>query len=173
MTTRWLAAILVSMAWCAPAEAAAQDDHPAGEWYGYQAGLADAGAVVLMEAGLANLRICLFADSTCDNRTADRLGLSALALYGFGAPLVHALHGEWGHAGASVALRAAPVGLALVLAPRAPAAAGLAAFGGMVAAVIIDDAVLARTHPHPSQLALAPAWDPATRSRLLVLARRF
>ncbi len=146
-------------------------------WYGWQTLAMDAAWVGLL--GIAVTAIAVdpsFSDEGPTNAVAMVAGVTAVPTYLFGAPIVHAAHGHCDRAGASLALRiGAPIALAYLgsglgtLACPGKAsdtsnyhcvngATGAGALAGLVAAISVDAALLAREKVprHPS----ATGWSP-------------
>jgi hypothetical protein len=139
------------------------------EWYGYQTALSDVASVGLMFGAVATWRLCLSLGSgnggRCDNSTSDAFGWAASGVYLLGAPTIHAVHGHWDKAGLSLGIRTLPFVVGLALAPGrgggSSNAAAYTLFGGALAAMIIDDVLIAReeVQPQASTWYLAPAID--------------
>jgi hypothetical protein len=153
-------------------------------WYGYQTGVADVAALGFFAGSLATFQFCplrlsLFEDSGgaagchSDNTASDALLISGLAVYGIGAPAIHAAHGHWDKAGLSFGLRAAPL-LVGGLASKSGVGSAILV-GGVVAAMVIDDAVVANEDvaPRLPALSVVPGFDPTTRVAALVVAGAF
>jgi len=146
-------------------------------WYGWQTLATDAAWVGLV--GIAVTAIAVdpsVSDEGAPNAVAIIAMVPAVPTYLFGAPIVHAAHGHWGKAGASFALRlGAPAafgylgtGLGKLACPgnasdksnyrcvNGTSVAG--AFAGLVAAISLDAALLARESvpSHPSVGGWAP-----------------
>lgn len=81
---------------------------PERTWYGWQTLTVDAGALAILGVTQA-----LAHDSTSSYPESARW--AGLGTYVFGAPLVHAGHGNWGAAAASFSLRTLPVGSAYLM----------------------------------------------------------
>lgn len=148
-------------------------------WYGYQplvadgvaVGVATAGAVQALTESYCFTSSCV--DSPRREHTASEalLGMAA-ATFLFASPTIHATHGHWGKAAASLGLRALPIAIAVPLMsdPRPHDRTwglGVAVLlSGGLAAMIVDDAVLARepvTKPPSRILSLAPTFDTANK----------
>jgi hypothetical protein len=175
-TLRLLVALLIAVLGSpSPARAAPEESAPPSSWYGYQPALLDAGAFALTVGAFAGAPLCFWSDTSCGGspRTTTVLGLSAVALYALGGPVVHALHRQGGRAAASAAVRVAPLALAALLGPRPTAAGADTVVLGVAAAVVLDDVFLSWDRERPSTVAVVPAIDPATHARLLLLARAF
>jgi hypothetical protein len=161
---RFFAAALAALALASPARAFADDDADGAPrpirvdlreqggaprervWYGWEPLVADAAAMVSYGAGLAV--------------HGKALSDAGLGLYGAASPTIHVLHDHAGKAVASFFLRVgAPLALGVAgyaLAPSRgdgllaspsdgpPAAAQIGVAVGMLAAIAIDDALLAR-----------------------------
>lgn len=150
-------------------------------WYGYQAVIADVAVIGLTAGGGAQAlteSYCFTASCVNaprrDHTASEALLGTAAVTFLFAAPTIHALHGQWGKAAASLGLRALPVAIAVPLMsdPRPhdstwPIGAAVLLTGGL-AAMIVDDAVLARgrvnhepvTKPPSRVLSVAPTFDP-------------
>jgi hypothetical protein len=135
-------------------------------WYGYQPMLADAAVLGLLTGSFLTFRMgrfdLCFAGPRCpqtprpDNTLSNTLLISAATTFALASPTMHAMHGHWGKAGASLALRAAPLVVGVAIAGGASTGGaqdrerGLLVFGaglavvGPIAAMVIDDAFLAR-----------------------------
>jgi hypothetical protein len=102
-------------------------------WYGWQTLLADATALGVGIAGA--------------NRNELALGLTGVGIGLLGAPIIHAAHGNWEGAGASLAMRAAvpllSYGILSIDDLRTPGAALLLLGGGTIAVVAIDSSMFA------------------------------
>ncbi len=133
-----------------PVPADVAPPRPGRHWYGYQTLIVDAasGVLVLSQLGV-------------ESSNAGPVILGGIA-YGFGAPLVHAIHGHsrkfWGSFGLRLG---APVGLGLTAEAmcsssdrQSCAVAGLLI--GMVAASVIDATAIATEDVPPPTLAVAP-----------------
>jgi hypothetical protein len=98
------------------------------------------------------------------------LGTAAVTFV-FASPSIHALHGHWGKAAASLGLRAIPlaIGVPLMSDPRPHDTTwgiGLTVLvTGGLAAMIVDDAILAREPVKPPARAftVAPTFDTANK----------
>jgi hypothetical protein len=146
-------------------------------WYGWQTLAMDAAWVGLL--GIAVTAIAVdpaFNDEGAPNAVAIIAMVPAVPTYLFGAPIVHAAHGHWDRAGASLALRiGAPIvlgylgsGLGTLTCPGKASdtsnyhcvngATGAGAIAGLVAAISLDAALLARERVpnRPS----AGGWSP-------------
>jgi hypothetical protein len=139
-------------------------------WYGYQTLITDGVALGLFAGAMATLRLCISWSSnhtsSCDNHTSEMLGVSSFAVYGFGAPIVHGAHGNWGKAGISLGMRAAPIGLAAVLVSNGSEGSAPILLGSLFTVFALDSALLANeeVEPEAPSFALAPAYDPRTRA---------
>jgi hypothetical protein len=152
-------------------------------WYGYQAAIADAAAIGLAVGAVSTFKLCLRFDfdgesssgsGGCDNATSTALGVSSLAVYALGAPIIHTANGHPGKAGLSLGIRAAPFAIGLPLA----AANGGAGVGvvvvGMFTAMFIDDlAVATEVIPRPLRLAIVPSFDPQRRVGMVFVGSEF
>lgn len=141
-------------------------------WYGWQTLMLD-GAAMVMTVGAGHM-----GGSGNDDSTAQVLGVSALAVYVLGGPIVHGANDHWGKAAGSLAMRvAAPAALgalfyygseALTDCESAMFGCGLMGlFGGVLGvagAIAVDSAVIARERvpaPPPNQwVSLAPSVAP-------------
>ena len=122
----------------------AQTQPPIAErrWYGWQTLLADATAIGVGVAGA--------------NQNSLTLGLGGLGLGLLATPTIHAAHGHWARAGASLGMRAAvPLfGYATLQAGGGLGAAGGAialTAAGAIAAALVDAAVLAYDKVEPNK----------------------
>jgi hypothetical protein len=154
-------AVLLGSVPAARAADGTRPDEPASSWYGWETLLSDAGAIGLWSFA-AVLDEAKYASPSHDayQRGSDALVVGGFAVYGLGAPAIHALRGRPDAAGKSLALRLGlPVagmaaGLLVGVAscgnggddevpcPVIPAALGFIAGG--VTAMILDAAVIAR-----------------------------
>lgn len=166
-----------------PSTAAVPPTHEA-RWYGWQPLIADGAATALIVTGT----VFVVRAAASDTSESSVVLLAPLSLgvlgYLFAAPIIHWAHGRVGTGFASLALRAvgplAGVGLgALVqgVAGHDNTAGGIV--GGLVgatAAVVVDDAVLARetvvTRP-VATMSIAPGVDRERRAGLLTLHGTF
>jgi hypothetical protein len=132
--------------------------------------MTDGLALGLFAGAMATLRLCISWSSnhtsSCDNHTSEMLGVSSFAVYGFGAPVVHAAHGHWDKAGMSLSMRAASVGITFVLASTRSEASAPLFFGTLFTVIALDSAWLAneQVEPEAPTFTLAPAYDPRTRA---------
>ena len=133
-------------------------------WYGWQTLLVDA-ATVALAATVGTV-------DSGDRQVENVIAGMVLVPYALGGPVVHAAHGQWGRAGASLGLRlGAPtvgalggylVGSASCARPDtsdvpcAAVGAGLGLLAGGAAAIILDAAVLAYEPEAAPNLALVP-----------------
>jgi hypothetical protein len=156
------------------------DDQVEIRWYGYQLALSDVLALGLFVEGVSKFRWCLsFGDhpSACDNSESNTLLGAGASVYFAVPPVLHGLNGHWDKAAVSVGIRSAPVllGLATSAASKDSPAAGIALFGGAVAAIFVDDAVLASEEVprRAGAWSLAPALDAGHRAASLTLVGSF
>jgi hypothetical protein len=157
-----------------PSKEAPSQNRPRRRWYGWQTLLVD---------GLTGVATIAALDSRDRSDAAGAfvfIGAGALVV---GAPIVHFAHGHAGKAAASLAIRGGCAGaLGLGAANEAPQLMALGLVG-MVAAIPIDAAVLARedvpaeraarTGPSIESLHLASTVDPRARGFTLSAVGRF
>jgi hypothetical protein len=157
-------------------------EHVAREWYGWQTLASDGLSFTMMGLGVGSLAHEVGSSQSDDRHTTSAfLMVTGATGYLLGAPTVHALHGHWGKAGASLALRGGPIALGsmVALAGRGREAGGAAAgaimFFGVIAAVIVDSAVVANEDapPPPPAVSFAPTYDPKSRTGGVTLAASF
>lgn len=158
-------------------------------WYGYQALIADVGVVALTTAGgvQALSESYCFASSCLgtprrDHTASESLLGTAAVMFLFASPTIHAVHGQWGNAAASLGLRALPIAIAVPLMadPRPhtstwPMGAAVLVAGGL-AAMIVDDAAVARepvTKETARVVAVAPTVDAQSRAGGVVAVGTF
>lgn len=139
------------------------EHHEAESWYGWQTlttdGLALTGLVV---AGTL---------SDSDHQSAPQIaGLTSLSTYMLGAPIIHAVHGNWGAAAGSLGLRTLPLGSSFALSTACggvfqqndgcAAAIGAIALVTFMLPIALDPAIFAyeeTPEKHASQFHVA-AW---------------
>lgn len=167
--------------------AAAQEheaDEPKAEererhWYGWQTLATDGVSFTMMGLGVGSIIHETTSYRSTDNHTTSGfLIATGAAGYLFAAPTVHALHGHWGKAGASLALRGGPLvlGTGIIAAGgnKAGALGGGVIFLGVLAALIVDSAVVANEDVVPApRTAIAPTYDPKSRAGGLSFAAEF
>lgn len=157
---------------------------PKREWYGWQTLATDGVSFTMMGLGLGSA-----IHEGSSSRTGDNHATSALLLgtgfagYLFAAPTVHAAHGHWGKAAGSFGMRSGPLAVCAALAvagsngDSAGAACGIIVFFGVIAAVAVDSAVLAREDvvppPPAPQVSLAPSYDPKSQTGSVSFAATF
>lgn len=160
------------------ADDGAKEEEPSRSWYGYQTLATDGIALTMGGLGLQAALAEGLNDNKATSHATSRLLLVGGGLtYLFAAPTVHALHGHWGKAGGSFALRGAPVALGATLAAGGDGMAGLGAgviVVGMLAAMVIDSAVIANeSTPPPPKVSVAPTFDPKNRAPGVAFAATF
>jgi hypothetical protein len=186
------AALLVSLAWGAPAGASESSDETAKSevpmvGYGWRVALIDAAALAL---GGAALGIAL-ADSPRDKSSATVLAVAGLGVYLAGPPILHGARGNATKVEESLGYR---VGLPLAGAtvgviagwvtyagyrgwysPAFPLVFGMVGAGvGALAAMVVDATVIAREPVlRTSALGVVPSFDPRSRSVGLTAVGRF
>lgn len=149
------------------------------QWYGWQTLATDGVSFTMMGLGFGSLiHETTWSHSSDNHATSGLLMATGAAGYLFGAPTVHALHGHWGKAGASLALRGGPIalgsGIIATGGDRASAVGGGVIFLGVLAALIVDSAVVANEDVVPApRAALAPTYDPRSRAGGVSLAAEF
>jgi hypothetical protein len=194
-------AVAITLSW--PARAAAQtvaapgssaprsvmfDPEPEYETrsYGWQTAVVDGAAVLFFVAAVhtAFSDVDYYCTQNCrsdgDGDGAAVLGMTGVALYGAGGPTIHAAHGRWGTAAASLGIRALPIVLGVPLMQGnddSDAGAGIL-LGGMLAAMIVDATVLARERvPVKPQAAaglhVAPGYDRRSRTGFVSVGGSF
>jgi hypothetical protein len=156
------------------------DDQVEIRWYGYQLALSDALALGLFAEGVSRFRLCLsFSDHPppCDNSESSTLLGAGASVYFAVPPVLHGLNGHWDKGAVSVGIRSAPVllGLATSAASKDSPAAGIMLFGGSLAAMVVDDAVLASEEVprRAGTWSLAPALDAGHRAASVTLVGSF
>jgi len=156
-----LVLLTASSAWAANSGDASviESSPPRRHWYGWQTALVDAASLSL------GASVAALSDQGHDSDVSGAVGGIVVASYVLGGPIVHAAHGQWGTAGASLGLRlGAPVGGALgglllgyAVCPRhddrdvpcSAVTAGVGGFLGFATALVVDSAVLAY-EPEPN-----------------------
>lgn len=155
-------------------------------WYGYQTLAADGIAVVMTGLGVKSLGHEGFG-SQASHTTSEFLLVTGGLTYLFAAPTIHALHGHWGKAGASLGLRTAPIALCAAIVgagstgatnhgrEKASVVGGAVLFLGIVAAMVIDSSVVANesTPIAEPKASLTPTYDPKTETAGLSFAATF
>lgn len=151
-------------------------------WYGYQPLVGDMVATTLTTAGVIKalseigpINLCgtFSAREDCprdpprDHGVSTALLASGVITYAFASPTIHAIHGHWNKAAASLGLRAAPIALALPLMASGSDDVQRVGAGvllvGVVAAILIDDVLIAREPPKDKAtaraLSIGPTFD--------------
>lgn len=156
---------------------------PRARWYGVQPVVTDVLAVGLFIESMATVQLCIHLDpysgsstedESCNNTTAEAFAIASLGLYGLGGPVAHATHDHWDKAALSLGIRAAPIVIGVPLASSRSGAAPFVLIGGTLAAMIVDDALLANDEvPQESKWSFTPAFDPASRSGMIALGHAF
>ncbi len=144
-----------------PAEAPTK---PEAVWYGWQPLIADGAAVVLATAGAVQALGESYSDVPQREHVASQALLgSAAVTFLFASPAIHGLHGQWGKAAISLGLRTLPVAVAVPLMSESSPHGGTWGMGmgvllaGGLAALIIDDAIVAREPKAPLARTFAAA----------------
>ena len=144
-----------------PAETPAK---PETVWYGWQPLIADGATVALATAGAVQALGESYTEGPRREHIASQALLgSAAVTFLFASPTIHAFHGQWGKAAISLGLRTLPVAVAVPLMSESSPHGGTWGMGmgvllaGGLAALIIDDAVLAREPKEPPSRTLAAA----------------
>jgi hypothetical protein len=156
---------------------------PRTRWYGVQPVVTDVLAVGLSLESMATSRLCIHVDlysgssseeDSCDNTTSEVFGIASLGLYGLGGPVAHATRDHWDKAALSLGIRAAPIVIAVPLASSRSDTAPFVLIFGTLAAMIVDDAILANDEvPEEPKWSFAPAFDPLSRSGTIALGHAF
>ena len=160
MKFRWLAPLLPFFVARAVHAAEPLSESPAespapqrSEWYGWQTALVDVASL-----GLGAAVIGLSGNSSSGSGAENVAGVLMVSTFVLGGPVVHAAHGQWGKAGASLGLRlGAPAAGALggFLAgsascphddgdvPCSAVGAGIGLIAGAATAIIVDAVMIA------------------------------
>jgi hypothetical protein len=163
---------------CASTASAEEREAPERSWYGYQTLSADGLAITMTGLGVkAAIHEGGFDDGS-SHTTSKFLLIGGAMGYLFASPTIHALHGHWGKAGASLGLRTAPIALG----------AGIFAMGGesgqsvgasvlivgILTALVVDSALVANENvPPPPKVSLAPTFDPKSGAAGVAFAATF
>jgi hypothetical protein len=150
-------------------------------WYGYEIVISDFFGASLLATGLLSYRPCSFTLTDNCNMSSSLVSaavvVSGATVYAFGGPSLHAGHGQWGKAGASLALRLLPVAAGNVASDSVDTEGviPLLVLGGMASAMVVDSAVLGyeTVSTDASKVTLAPTYDPQSRSAALVMGGTF
>jgi hypothetical protein len=145
-------------------------------WYGYQGAIADITAGALMFGAISTFKLCWgtsYAQRSCDNTGPALMLLGSLGTYALGAPVIHVAHGRVDKAALSFGLRAAPWVAAVPLGSADSGATAPVLIGGMLAAIVIDHAVLAHEPIEEPVVRVSPMIDPGRGSAALLVERAF
>ncbi len=143
-------------------------------WYGWQTLITDGVALGSLAGFMATFRLCW--DGSCDNTDAGIFLMTSMLSYGAGGPLIHGAHGRWNIAAASFGTRMAPfAGAAVLSGTNEDRAARTLFFGGVLAAMAVDSAVLARepVREREPRTMILPSADLETRSGSITVFGRF